>query len=283
MNTEKPINRLTGSNYTMKDFSFQKGSLGSIKHYPLDNPLFTSILKSSENNTAMNENLAQKAVSAALKGNWEEAKEINLQILKSSSKDIDALNRLARAYAELGDMQMARKSARKVIKLDPYNTIATKSLEKWKGLKKGDTITSKPSAAGTFLEEPGKTKIVSLIHLGDSKTIVKLDAGDEVKLNPQGHRVSVSTNDGKYVGRLSDDISSRLKKLIKLGNKYQTFIKSAEPGEVKVFIRETHRTEKLADIPSFSTEKIDYISFTPPELVHKKKAIPQIESEEEEE
>jgi hypothetical protein len=28
--------------------------------------------------------------------------------------------------------------------------------------------------------------------------------------------------------------------------------------------------KKLADIPSFSSEKIEYISFTPPELVHNK-------------
>lgn len=229
----------------------------------------------------MNTNLAQKAVSLALSGNWQEAKKVNRQILKDNRADIDALNRLARCFAELGDIEKARRTAKKVLKLDPFNPIATKSLKKWKGLKKGETITSGPFSGDTFLEEPGKTKIISLIHLGDPKTLAIIDSGDEVKLNPRSHRISVSIQDGKYIGRLPDDISARLRKLTKYGNQYQAFIKSTDAEEVKVFIKEIHRSEKLADIPSFSTEKIDYISFTPPELVHKKDSILKTAVEEE--
>lgn len=218
----------------------------------------------------MDQDLAQQAVESALSGNWDQAVKLNKKILKDAPKDIDSLNRLARAYSELGDMEKARKTAKKVIRLDQFNTIAVKSLEKWKSLKKGETITSGPSSAEVFLEEPGKTKLLPLIQLGDKKTIAKLDAGDEVTLNPRAHRISILTQNGNYIGRLPDDISSRLRKLIKYGNQYQVFIKSSDAKQVKVFLRETHRVEKLADIPSFSSEKIDYISFTPPELVHKK-------------
>lgn len=228
----------------------------------------------------MDEELAQKAVSAAISGNWEIALKLNKVILKENSKDIDALNRLARAYAELGEMDQAKKVAKKVLKLDPFNAIASKSLEKWKKLRKGETIVSGPSSAQAFLEEPGKTKIVTLLHLGDKKVIAKLDSGDEVRLNPASHRVSVIAMDGKYIGRLSDDLSARLRKLIKYGNEYQVFIKSIEKDTVKIFIKETKRAEKLADIPSFSSEKIDYISFTPPELVHKKEELSEEEAEE---
>lgn len=229
----------------------------------------------------MIKDLAQKAVSEALGGNWEEAKLLNKEILKTNPKDVDALNRLARAYAELGNLEKARLTAKKVIKADPFNNIATKSLEKWKGLKKGETFKSGQSSAHLFLEEPGKTKIVSLIHLGDTKVIAKLDSGDEVKLNPHSHRISILSLNGKYIGRLSDDLSARLKKLIKYGNVYQAYVKSSDTKEVKIFLREVKRVKKLADIPSFSTEKIDYISFTPPELVHKKEAILSTEEEEE--
>ncbi|MFV1917399.1 MAG: tetratricopeptide repeat protein [Patescibacteria group bacterium] len=228
----------------------------------------------------MKDELAQKAVAQALAGEWDEALITNKKILKDNSTDIDALNRLARAYAETGDLTTARKTAKKVLKIDPFNKIASKSIAKWRRLKKGDTITSGPSSAQMFLEEPGKTKIVSLIHLGDAKIIAKIDAGDEVALNPRSHRVSVTTIDGSYVGRLADDISARLKKLISYGNVYHAYVKSADSKEVKIFIRETHRTDKLSDIPSFSTEKIDYIAFTPPELVHKKKVI-SLEDQEE--
>jgi len=40
-----------------------------------------------------------------------------------------------------------------------------------------------------------------------------------------------------------------------------------------VFIRETKRVKEVADIPSFTSEKINYISFTPPELIHKKESL----------
>lgn len=224
--------------------------------------------------------LAQQAILSALSCEWEKAVSINEEIIKENPEDVDALNRLARAYAELGKFKKARENAQKVIKTDPFNTIALKALSKWKNLKKGETYSSSPTKAHIFLEEPGKTKIVSLLHLGSVKVLANLDAGDEVLLNTHSHRVSVTTFDGKYIGRLPDNLSANLRKLIKIGNSYQTFIKSITCTEVKVFIKEIDRSPKLKDIPSFSGEKIDYISFTPPELVHKKEDI-SIDSDEE--
>jgi tetratricopeptide (TPR) repeat protein len=222
----------------------------------------------------MQTDLAQKAISAALKANWKNALELNKNILKNDSADIDALNRLARAHSELGEINQAKKIAQKVLRIDSHNTIAAKALEKWKVLKKGEkTIPSKFSARA-FLEEPGKTKIVSLLHLGDSKKVIaNLDSGDEVMLKLGNHRISICNQDKKYIGRLPDDLSVGLIKLIKRGNEYQVFVKSSNPREIKVFIRETKRVKELENIPSFSSEKINYISFTPPELVHKKQSI----------
>ena len=209
----------------------------------------------------MNEDLAQKAVTAALAGDWKEAEKINKLILKDDKSDVDVLNRLARAYAEQGNLKKAKETAQKVLKINPFNQIAGKSLKKWKSLRRGETTASGPSSAEAFLEEPGKTKMVSLLHLGASSALAKLDAGDEVKLTPHKHRVSVTTLDGKYIGRLPDDIAAILRKLTKHGNEYQTLIKSVEPKDVRVFIRETKRSEKLKDVPSFPAEKISYISF----------------------
>lgn len=218
----------------------------------------------------MDLDLAQKAVSSALSGDWKNAVSLNLQILRTNSKDTDALNRLARAKAELGNIKEAKALAEKVLKIDPFNTIAAKSLKRWRGIKNGGLLPTKSMIPEDFLEEPGRTKIVSLLHLGDPKILAKLDAGDIVELDSHSHRVCVLTQDGKYIGRLTDDLSAKLRNLIKLGNKYHVLIKSNDPEEVKVFIRETHRNPKLKAIPSFQPEKIDYISYTPPELVHKK-------------
>jgi|SRR3972149_6246203 len=230
----------------------------------------------------MDIDLALKAISAALNGSWKEAREINKQIIKVNHKDIDALNRLARAHAELGEITQAKKIAEKVLKVDPFNAIAKKSLKKWKGIKSGEAQKGTILPAQLFLEEPGRTKIVSLLNSADEKVLVKLDAGDEVPINPRSHRISVLTQEGKYIGRLPDDLSARLRKLIKYGYQYKIFVKSLEDRDVKIFIREIKRPKEFEDLNSFPAEKIEYVSFTPPELVHKKGGFTQTIEEVEE-
>ncbi len=228
------------------------------------------------------DNLAQKAIAAATSGNWQEAIETNLEILEKSPEDIDALNRLAKAYAELGKTSKAISIAKKALKINPFDRIASKNLEKWKKAKTGQASPGKQASADSFIEEPGKTKIVSLVYTADPKTVASLDAGDEVFILLKGECLQIVTKDGKYIGRLTDDVASRLKKLIRLGNEYQLFIKNIESNKVKVFIRETKRSKKAEKIPSFLGEKIDYIPFTPPELVHNKEEIKITDEEEEE-
>lgn len=229
----------------------------------------------------MDASLAQKAVTYALAGNWKEAVLLNKQILKENPQDVDALNRLARAFSELGNIQIAKKTSEKVLKFDPFNKIAVKALGRWKGIRKIEGTSKSISNPEAFLEEPGKTKLVSLLYLGDSSLISKLDCGDEVKLTPHSHRVNIITQEGKYLGRLPDDLSARLRRLINAGNSYQVLVKSIGPNDVKVFIREVFRGQKSADTSSFPVDKIDYISYTPPELVRKKETIPLDTDEEE--
>jgi len=212
---------------------------------------------------------AQTAISLALAGKWEDAVNANLEVLKDSPEDVDSLNRLSRAYAELGKIEKARDAAKKALLIDPVNPIATKCIEKLKSAKKGDFKYQSVTSSESYLEEPGKTKIVTLMNPGTDDIIGGLDCGDSVKLLASSHRVSVVTDNGKYIGRLSDDLAARLIHLIKGGNKYQTLIKSIEPKEVTVFIREIEKGLKSPNISSFPTEKIDYVSFTPPELIHK--------------
>lgn len=228
----------------------------------------------------MDLDLAPKAVAAALAGDWKQAIKLNNEILKKDPKDVDCLNRLARAHAELGNIKKAKSIIEKVLKIDPFNSIATKALKKWKSVAGGTTLQTAVASAKAFLEEPGKTKIVSLLYLGDPSLISKLDAGDEVKFSQGTHRISVTTTDGKYIGRLPDDLSARLRKFIAAGNIYKILIKSIQPDDVKIFIKEVKRAEELADTPSFSPERIDYISFTPPELVSKREDLVMEQEEE---
>lgn len=219
-----------------------------------------------------------QAIQASLAKNWKLAIKLNLQILKANPQDTDALNRMAKALLYSGFKTKADATYKKVLRIDKFNPIAIKGLENLKTYKvehkKDQVISSDFSSA--FLEEPGTTKHLNLIRLGDLKILSRLQPGDEVKLQAREHCISVVNSQNEYLGRLPDDISSRLRPLIKSGNTYQTWVKSLEiiagnldKSNVKIFIRELTRSAKFKYIPSFpSTEKLSYAAFTPPELVH---------------
>ena len=71
----------------------------------------------------MNNSLAQQAIQKALSGNWDEALELNKEILDSDPNNTDALNRTARAYAELGKIELAKKTAKKCnfLQINPFS------------------------------------------------------------------------------------------------------------------------------------------------------------------
>lgn len=227
----------------------------------------------------MDTSSAQLAVNLALAGKWNDAVNANLEVLKTNPEDTEALCRLARAYAELGKIEDARYATNKVLSIDPTNQIAGKFLEKLKLAKSITSSVSSPTCTESFLEEPGKTKIIQLMNISGPENFINLDPGEEVKLVPYTHRVAVTTIDGRYIGRLPDDFSARIKFLLKRGNKYQTLIKSVSTKEITIFIREIEKSPDMDGSPSFPPEKIEYVSFTPPELVHSD--IPNVETTEE--
>jgi len=212
----------------------------------------------------MNDQLAQSAISAALESDWEKASRINSTILKSSPQDIDTLNRLGRALGELGQIQKATLAYRKVLRLDKYNQIALKNLQRLLSQdKRKRTITLKngqlPELHFDFIEEPGKTKVVSLVNLASARTVFGLRPATSILLKPKRHTVVVCLADQKqtYIGSLPDDLGHRLEKLLRGGNTYEGFIKSANKSLVSVFIREINRCPKFRNVSSFSSYPLE--------------------------
>ena len=222
--------------------------------------------------------LIQQAIHASLSKDWKQAIKLNLQILKTTPDDIDALNRLAKAYLSSGHKTKAQTIYKKSLKIDRFNPIATKGLENLKTYRVERKINhaSVVNISSAFLEEPGTTKTVSLIRLSDTKTLSRLQPGDEVRLQAHEHCVSIVNLLSEYLGRLPDDLASRLRPFIKSGNTYQAWVKSLDvvgdnpsKNNLKIFIREINRSPKFRNTPSFpNTEKLSYAAFTPPELVH---------------
>jgi tetratricopeptide (TPR) repeat protein len=185
----------------------------------------------------MDKTLPRKAISEALSADWEAALKTNLRILRENPNDIDTLNRLARVYSEIGKIELAKKMSHRVLKLDPYNQIATRSLARWHGLGSDKAHKGKRTVSNAFIEEPGKTKLVNLVNLGCEKNLSKIDCGDEVVFNPCGHRLLILTLDGEKIGALPDALGARLKKMIDLGTNFTFIVKSVCCDHVSIFIK----------------------------------------------
>ena len=215
------------------------------------------------------DDLEKQAVQAAIKGAWQKAVDLNRQLIKNNPKNIAALNRLARAYWELDKIDEAQKTYRQVLNLDVYNAIALKNLDRLVKKKPKKTLSKKTFVSGNlFLEEPGKTKTSKLIRLASSEVLSDLSHGQPVKLEPKNRNISVTDEDLLYLGTIPDDLSSRLIKLIKGGNHYQVFIKAVDRQQLEIFIRETYRSKRFHNLPSFPTTTSDYLSYLSPETVY---------------
>lgn len=204
------------------------------------------------------------AIDAALKCNWETAIRANTKILKTHPVDIDCLNRLGKAYLETGDTKKAALFFRKVLKLDKYNPIATKNLARAGSTKqaKRPPAAGAPNTAANFLEEPGKTRLATLVNVAPPSTLLKQDHADALVLVPKKHTVLIEDSEGNYLGALPDDLGHRLSVLMKGGNRYEAITKSVSKNAITIFLRETYRANKFHNTPSFPTaSSADYLSF----------------------
>ncbi|MCL5435113.1 MAG: DUF4919 domain-containing protein [Patescibacteria group bacterium] len=197
--------------------------------------------------------LKSQAIQTALTGNWKNAISLNKKLLDENPLDIDTLNRLALAYAISGKAKDAKNTYQKVLSLDPLNPIALKNAKRLKektfsANKNEGTILQ---ISNNFLEETGKTRVIELVNLAQPKLIQTLRTGQFVSLSIKRSRIFVLVDEKQYIGVLPDDIGKRLIKFLKSGNKYDAYIKSANPHHVVIFIKEIKRSSRYKDHPSF--------------------------------
>lgn len=198
-----------------------------------------------------------QAIQTALIGDWNSAISLNLELLKESPNDIETLNRLAFAFVVTGNIKSAKSTYQKVLDLDSQNPIALKNLKRLvESDKKGNlNLTPKSFLSGQvdsmFIEESGKTKIVELVNVTTPKAITRLLTGEPLILRVKRLKIFVLDDKDQYIGVLPDDIGRRLIKFIKGGNIYDAYVKSIESHRVTIFIKETKRSAKFKNQPSF--------------------------------
>lgn len=200
--------------------------------------------------------LHQMAISAALSSNWEDAIKLNQQIIEDNPKNIEALNRLARAYFELGDLKSAQKYFETALKYDPYNQISFKFIKrietfKKKGAKLDNRLNPLTLQSDLFIEEPGKTKLATLLKVAEPQKLSLLSAGTLVNLTIKNRVIAVTDQNDEYLGVLPDDLSHHLIRLINGGNRYQALIKTIKTNGLSILIRELHRSSRFKNQPSF--------------------------------
>ena len=197
---------------------------------------------------------SKHAVDLAMEGRWQEAVSANQSIIESFPNDIEAHNRLGRAYLEIGKYQLSRHAYNRAIELDPYNAIAEKNLRRLDALGEESADVeeaSPPVEPKVFIEEIGKAGVVNLDHLAEKETLAKVDAGDKLNLKMDGSSLLAENSRGVYLGRVETAHSRRLVKLIKSGNRYSVIVIGASEDRLVVIIRETYQHPSQSDKLSF--------------------------------
>lgn len=197
-------------------------------------------------------NLSQLAIQRALENNWQEAVDLNQQILADKPNNIDALNRLAQAYIQIGNCQNAKTCLELIFEIDPQNPIAKRNLQKINHFKKNNVLNCQCNSIRnfSFIEEPGKSKTISLIQVGENNILISLQSCSELDMQVKSKTISYYYQK-HYVGRLPDDVARRLIWLIERNNRYKSYLKSIEKNHVRIFIKEIKCSPKNKNYNSF--------------------------------
>src|SRR5713226_6228142 len=198
--------------------------------------------------------LADQAVAAALEADWTRAVELNAKILEAAPDDVEARNRLGRAYIEQGKLEEAKAAFAEVIKAEPYNSIAIRNASRVAQLIEHKTkanVTTSKTQPRLFIEDMGKTGILRLINPAPPHIIAKYSPGAEVQLREQEGLLAVHARDGELLGFLEPKVGRRLIDMIRTGNQYVAAIVSNDQANARVAIREIFQSAENASRISF--------------------------------
>lgn len=204
--------------------------------------------------------LVEQARRAAVDGDWERAVRVNQEILERSPKDVDAFNRLGKAYFELHRYRSAHEAYQHASTLDPANMIARRNLGRLDKLKETEEVdfvpdTPKTIRYGAFIEEVGRTYVDDLVNLAPPAVLSEITSGDRLELRVDDQQVTLLTIDGHYVGQLEPRIARRMIELLGTGSTYEVYVTSATAQGVdqciRVIIREVSRSLQMGNRLSF--------------------------------
>jgi hypothetical protein len=214
--------------------------------------------------------MIDQAIQLAIQSRWEEAEQLNRQLLAAFPEDVDANNRLGKALTELGRYAEARAAYTRALELDPANAIARKNLTRLATL--GDAgsapATGEKVDPRLFVEETGKSG-VTVLQRPAATALARMTAGDRVYLHQQNRSLVVENGRGEYLGTVEPRIALRLIKLMEGGNEYSAAIASLNDHQARVMIKETFQHPSQAGKLSFPPLAADgFRAYTKESLIH---------------
>ncbi|HIE17833.1 MAG TPA: tetratricopeptide repeat protein [Dehalococcoidia bacterium] len=195
-----------------------------------------------------------------MQSRWEEAVAVNQSIIDLFPTDVDAYNRLGRAYTELGDFVRAKEAYSRALELDPKNSIAQKNYQRLcllPDLPVRVEEKRREVAPGLFIGEMGKVGVVNLQDLAPKEVLAKMTAGNQVRLSVRGQQLVVENDEGEYLGLVEPPHGFRLAKLIEGGNRYTAAIVSVSDNNAKVIIREVYQDPSQIGRLSFPVKAVE--------------------------
>jgi len=199
--------------------------------------------------------IVEEARRAALDGNWDDAIEINKNLLERDPKDSAAYNRLGRAYLEKQDYATAYEAYSDALKSDPANLISRRNLQRLERLRAGTAPADAPATVFprtlVFIEEVGKTWVDELVNPAPLNELAEIYAGQKLELVPDGQRLAVHDASGRRIGEIEAKTAERVMQLMTAGNIYEVYALGPSAASIRVILREVHHDPSLVGQISF--------------------------------
>jgi hypothetical protein len=213
-----------------------------------------------EDKARLRRKASQEAISLAMQSRWQEAVTVNQSIIELLPTDIDAYNRLGRAFMELGEFARAKEAYTRALGLDPYNSIAQKNLQRLSLLPDSQVKVKEKRrevSPDLFIGEMGKAGVVNLQSLAPRELLARMAAGNQVHLKVKGQQLVAENDQGEYLGLAEPPHGFRLARLIEGGNKYTAAIVSINNDSARIIIREVFQHPSQVGRLSFPVKAVE--------------------------
>src|SRR4030043_353322 len=213
-----------------------------------------------EDKARLRRKASQEAISLAMQSRWQEAVTVNQSIIELLPTDIDAYNRLGRAFMELGEFARAKEAYTRALGLDPYNSIAQKNLQRLSLLPDSKVKVKEERrevSPDLFIGEMGKAGVVNLQNLAPRELLARMTAGNQVHLKVKRQQLVVENEQGEYLGLVEPPHGFRLARMIEGGNKYTAAIVSINSDSARIIIREVFQHPSQVGRLSFPVKEVE--------------------------